>query len=216
MPNSHPGTSHIRMMPSHGADRANGRPTRWPAPLDHPYRTRPCQSLRRRSRGRHAGKSYQFSNVSELCPSRRDRADSVLCLPVSPGQFVPAIHRPERSVCLHDFCLELHAVSVHDSVLHLLGCLLRSVRPEFWPKAEAEDKLTRALSRSEFQGRFISRCRRGSSSDENRSRQQPSMAGDSRERIVHWHWDLWRNRNTNATLLYAPTCPTLDSIQPHS
>src|SRR5437588_7925129 len=167
MPNSRPGMKLTKMTPSHGGDRASGSPTRWPPLQERRSWTRPFQSPRRRSRGRHAGKSYQFSNVSELYPSRRDRADSVLCLPVSPGQFVPAIHRPERSVCLHDFCLELHAVSVHDSVLHLLGCLLRSVRPEFWPKAEAEDKLTRALSRSEFQGGFISRCRTGSSFDEN-------------------------------------------------
>src|SRR5205823_3970859 len=166
----------------------------------------PYQSPRRKSRGRHAGKSHQFSNVFELCLGRGHRADSVLCLPVSPGEFVPAIHCPQRPARLHDFCPKLHTISVHDPVLYLLRCSLGGVRPEFWPKAEAEDKLTRALSRSEFQGGFISRCRRGSSSDENRSRQQPSMAGDSRERIVHWHWDLWRNRNRKDKLLYAPIC----------
>ena|SRR5205807_8755067 len=46
---------------------------------------------------------------------------------------LPAIHRPERSARLHDFCPQLHAVSVHDSVLHLLSCALGRVRLKFWP-----------------------------------------------------------------------------------
>ena len=74
------------------------------------------------------------------------------------------------------------------------------------PQAEAKDKPTRALSRSEFQRGFVSGCRRASSSNENCSRQQSSMASNSREGIVYRHRGLWRNRNRKDKLLYAAIC----------
>jgi hypothetical protein len=92
------------------------------------------------------------------------------------------------------------------------AALSGSVCAELWPETQTEDKSTPALSRSEFQGGFISDCRRSSSSNENRARQQSALAGDSRKGIVHRHRDLWRNRNRKDKLLYAAICRAIDRI----
>ena len=161
---------------------------------------------------RHAGKSCEFSNVCEFCPCRSDRADSVFCLSIPPGQFVSAINCPQGTARLLGSCPELHPVSVHDSVFHLLDCPFRGVRPELRTEAETEDKLAAAVSRSEFQRRSVSSNWRNSSSNENRSRQQSPMADDSREGTVYGHRHLRRYRHGKDKLLYAAIRRAIDRI----
>src|SRR5437016_13104573 len=140
---------------------------------------------RKNHRQEHDAENHQFEESRRIRLGGGHGYDPLFSGALSRDQYLPARHGSAVAVCFRGPEVLLHFIPVLDPVYRVFRCALRLIY--FCPQGEATNPswTIAPLSRPPEQRRTFPGRRGSSQSPQTSPRRKPSVARDSRERLVH-------------------------------